>query len=90
MFLDIKKAFDTSEHNILLETLSHYGIINEELSFFKSYLSNRRQSCCIIECFVGVPQGFILGPLLFIVYMNDLLNMVNTANISMYADDTDL
>ena len=45
VFLDVEKAFDTIDHNILRDKLSHYGIVNEELSFFKSYLSNRKQSC---------------------------------------------
>ena len=96
VFLDVKKAFDTIDHKILLDKLSHYGIVNEELSFFKSYLSNRKQSFYVNEKLsiplnvLKGPQSSILGPLLFIIYMNNLPNMVNTANISMYADDTDL
>ena len=96
-FLDVKKAFDTNDHNILLDKLSYHGIVTEELSFFKSYLSNRKQGCYVngelstpLNVLRGMPKGSILGPLLFIIYMNNLPDMVNTANISMYADDTDL
>ena len=75
VFLDVKKAFDTIDHNILLDKLSQYAIVNEELSFFKSYLSNRKQSCYVngklsipLSVLWGVPQGSIFGPLLFIMY----------------------
>ena len=92
VFQDVKKAFDTIDHNFLLDKLSHFGIVNEELSFFKSCLSNGKQSCYVngklsipLNVLSGVLQGFILAPLLFIImYMNNLPNMVNTANISMY------
>ena len=74
--LDIRQPFDTVDHKILLDNLFYYGIEEDELSFFKSYLSDRTQCCSIsgvksqfrsILC--GVPQGSILGPLLFIIYM---------------------
>ena len=97
VFLDIRKAFDTVDHKILLDKLFYYGIEEDELSFFKSYLSDRTQCCSIngvkskfrsISC--GVPQRSILGPLLFITYMNDLPNSVEGTKIKMYADDTNL
>ena len=79
VFLDIRKAFDTVDHTILLQELSCYGIQGDSVKRLESYLTNRMQCCSvnghispleIIKC--GVPQGSILGPLLFIVYMNDL------------------
>ena len=95
VFLDIRKAFDTIDHSILLNKLEKYGICCEELLFFKSYLTNRKQYCSIQNrsssfkpVLTGVPQGSILGPLLFIIYMNDLLNCVQGAKVTMYAYDT--
>ena len=75
VFLDIKKAFDTVDHQILIQKLDHYGFQGNELDFIESYLDNRQQ-CCQIEGYTssmrkiscGVPQGSILGPLLFIMY----------------------
>ena len=97
IFLDIKKAFDTVDHEILLNKLNCYGVSDEELLFFASYLQNRSQCCSINgyqsnlkEVICGVSQGSIFGPLLFIIYMNDLPAYVQDANITMHADDTSL
>ena len=97
IFLDLKKAFDTVDHDILLEKLSCYGLRNNGLSLLQSYLSNRSQCCSVNGKISGfmpipcrVPQGSFLGPLPFIIYMNDLQNITSTCDISMYADDTHL
>ena len=97
VFITLKKAFDTVDHNIICKKLELYGIQQCELSWFKSYLMNRKQCCRVngidseigdIE--VGAPQGSCLGPLLFLVYINDLPQAVLDSNVSMYADDTSL
>ena len=97
VFLNIKKAFDTIDHSILLEKLRYYGIMGGELDFFRSYLRNRKQCCnvngqlsSVKNIKYGVPQGSILGPLLFILYMNDLPCYVENGYITMYSDDTSL
>ena len=95
--MDLQKSFDTVDHQILLAKLSHYGIRGVSNDWFKSYLSNRSQYVSIngyksglaaINC--GVPQGSVLGPLLFVLSINDLNQEIRFCKFHHFADDTNL
>ena len=97
MFLDFQKAFDTVNHDILLKKLEYYGIRDKSNKWFRSFLENRKQHTIINKArsfdkpiSVGVPQGSILGPILFIVFINDFYKAVEFSSVHHFADDTNL
>ena len=96
-YLDLSKAFDTLDHGILLHKLHYYGITGTAYNLFKDYLSNRKQyvefdniPSTLLDIKTGVPQGSILGPLLFIIYINDISKASSLLDFIVYADDTTL
>ena len=95
MYIDLSKAFDTLAFEVLLYKLKYYGVTDTAFDLLKSYLTNKKQyvvfdSCQSehVEIYTGVPQGSILSPLFFSIYINDLITVSDRLNFLMYADDT--
>ena len=97
VMIDLSKAFDSINHNLLLKKLHAYGVQGVELAWFSNYLTERKQRVVMngvpsqwAEISTGVPQGSILGPLLFVIFVNDLPSVVEECTVNLYADDTAL
>ena len=97
IFIDLSKAFDTVNHQILISKLNKYGVKVKNLSWSKSYLENRKQYLnygndvtILAQIKFGVPQGSILGPLLLLIYVNDLCNASNILDPIMFLDGTNI
>ena len=95
VFIDFRKVFDTVHHRLLLRTLSLYGASASAISWVQSYLSNRKQfiklgnqSSELLPMKQGVPQGSILGPVLFLLFVNDMPLNISKSTLDTYDDDT--
>ena len=97
IYLDLQEAFDTVDRSILLANLYNYGVRGNVYNWFKNYLHDRQQFVSIrginfntASVLYGVPQGSVLGPLLFFIYVNDIYSCIDNATVKLFADDTNL